>query len=283
MKLSIIISSHNRSNLFRRCLYWINRNRPSCKFEVIVADDNSTEREEILIQLNRYNFPWKFIDVDTKIWEEKTGLKVYAGNPSLTNNIAFQCSTGNLVSLVGNECIVYDEYDKIIKEFEYYNNENTILFTTTYDINLSLDDDGKNLPQQLTPQIFKKPLQSPVLHTDVTNYCSLTTSNVWEQIGGYDEMYLCSICAEDSDFVRRARLLKNFKTIRSDLISFHQSHGGVTMYYNYLSSENQLKWDYGVNKAREYFYKWDKITYKNPQTWRPGYYGIKNIIVKNYG
>ena len=283
MKLSIIISSHNRSKLFRRTLFYINKHRPSKhKFEVIVVDDGSDEQErnDILVQLRRYQFPYTFVEIDKTKWEKNTGLKVYGGNPVLTNNIGFYFSCGKLVSLVGNECIVYSDYDDMIGEFESKDNKNAILFTTTYDINLPLNDDGTNLSQLLNPQVLQKPLQSPTLHTDVTNYCSITSASLWEEIGGYDEIYLSGIACDDSDFVRRAALLPGFEKIRSEFISFHQNHGGKTMYDEPLDIEYAKKFYKGLLINREVYMSWDgkriKPLVKNHDC-------IKLVTVGNYG
>jgi len=259
MKLSIIISSHNRSELFCRTLYWLNKSKPTLSFETIIVDDGSDEAEKnvIISELKKYKLNWKFIEIDSKKWENGTGLKIYAGNPAFTNNIGFENSRGDLICLVGNECIVYNELDEILFEYESYKNQNSILFTTTYDINLPLNQNGSNLNQLLTPQVLTKPLQSKNLHTDVTNYCSITSRGVWEQVKGYDEIYLSGIACEDSDFVRRAALLPNFQKIRSELVSFHQNHGGKTMYEEPLDIEYSKKFYKGLLINREYYNSWN--------------------------
>lgn len=273
MNVSILISSHNRIELFRRTLYSINKNAPSCSFEVIVADDGSDD--PIIQELEKYTFPWKFLKVDNQLFEEKTGIKHYHNCPALTNNCAFVHSIGSFIFLMGNDAIAYDDAFNILLQEHGSHDGHFITVSTTYDIPLhllnKLDMYGTNVNDVMRSRCaLNWPLASCTLHTDVTNYLSLCPRKTWAAINGYDERYCAGIAAEDSDFVRRARTLPGFRMFRSiSGISFHQYHGGKTMYYN-PTEIKQEKWDNGVKTNHKLYNAWDGRTTENQQSWPIG-------------
>ena len=282
MKLSIIISSHNRLSLFRRTLWSIAKRRPNCDFEVIVVDDESDQ--PILEELKLYSsqFPWKFIRFDRVAFEEATGLKKYHNNPCVTQNIGFKYSSGELIIQQGNEVIAWEGcYEKLLKDCP--SNENFIIFSTTYDLPQQyldiLDQYGSNLPVGLIEVLKQWPLQSESYRSDVTNYISICNRSLWEQIEGFDERYYAGICAEDSDFVRRARALKCTTKV-SDAISFHQYHGGKTAYYEPVEVDKD-KFTIGCKINRKIYDEWSG-EFTNSTPWKPGEYGVGEVITSGY-
>jgi len=283
-KISILISSYNRKLLFRRSLFSIAMNPPAQSFEVIVADDGSTEN--IVEELENFSpsFKWQFIKVDHEEFAKKTGLKKFHNCPALTNNIAFRQSEGEHIFTMGNEIIAYQDcFNKMINDIpklDYY-----MVMSTTYDLRKEILDNigeyGQNLTKQMLEYSKQWPLQSKEYRSDVTNYISLCSRKVWEEIGGYNEQYCGGISSEDSDFVRRARKLENFDMKISDGISLHQSHGGRTKYYE--TDQNIIttkRFNEGVEINHKIYYSWNN-SHKNPQEWEYGTLGIKEII-KNF-
>lgn len=285
--LSILISSYNRLPLFRRTLHSIARNPPSCEYEVVVADEGSTD--DILGELRKYSsiFRWKFIKVEIDKLLSEVGVKKFFNNPALTNNIAFNYSTGSFVCLQGNEVIATPNcYNSLLEQVngEAYQ----IKFSTTFDIPESilyqLDTYGSNISSNMIRECAKFPLAGKYLHTDVTNYLCLISRNLWNKVGGFNEEYVAGIGKEDSDFIRRCRKIpgwtdeKNMFRANYESLSLHQSHKGRTMYY--LPDSNiitQERWKQGEELSKKVWNRWDG-TYNNPQPWTPGIVGVTKVV-----
>ncbi len=285
MKASILISSKDRRPLLRRTLWAVANRPPSCEFEVVVCDDGS--EEDVLGELKTFSsrFPWKFVSFDSAAFEEATGLKKLWGNPAVTNNVAFRHATGDLIFQMGNEVIaVGDCFDNLLADAESVSarTPHWLVVSTTYDcppeVLDTLDSYGSNLCQQDVVKCHKWPLQSSHYRSDVTNYVSLAPRSLWETLGGYDERYFAGIGAEDSDFVRRARALPDFRMEVSDGTSLHQYHGGRTRYYRPDPRViSEAKWAEGVAVNRAVYDAWDGKA-ANSQKWAFGTIGIKEVL-----
>lgn len=282
--ISIIISSFERLPLFRRCLWYIDQNRPSQSFELVVVDESS--EANILGEIKKYSFPWKFVKVNTKLFEKETGVAKFFNNPSWTNNIGFRQSQGEYIFLQGNEVLPTPHvYDDLIKT-RPNTKEHFISFTTTYDIPEpivnKLDFYGENFTSIDFEVCRKFPLATPTFHTDVTNYLCLKSRKLWDAVGGYDERYVGGIGKEDSDFIRRCRKLPHWTDVRNmrrtNFVSLHQYHGGRTWHY-FPKPEiiTQMRWKEGEDRSKEVWDQWDG-TYENKQPWPWGTLGIVDII-----
>ncbi len=279
MKTSIIISSYNRLPLLKRTLYSIEKNPPGCEYEVVVVDDGSTD--DILSELKKRNFLWKFIEVDTEFFTLETGVKKFFNCPALTNNIGYRYSDprSDLIFLQGNEVIAREGcYNNLIKEYENSKNDKNIIVSTTFDLSKNcvekLDEYGTNLTHVATRNW---PLQSKSYRSDVTNYISLCSKKLWEEIKGYDERYLGGISSEDSDFVRRCRKAGGNTVVSDSAISYHQYHGGKTCYYEPNPSViTKERFAEGVKHNHFIYHNWTGEA-ENPQIWPWGEYGVLTV------
>lgn len=282
MKASILISSHNRAGLFRRTLWAIASRPPALSFELIVVDDGSDE--DILSELSKVSarIPWKFVTVDTSIFEAQTGIKKFLNNPCLTNNVAFKHSTGDFIFQQGNEVIpIGNAYQQMLDE-KPTDTPHWLVMSSTYDLPKKyldlLDKYGSNLTKGIVGMCYQWPLQSLEYRSDVTNYLSLCPRALYEKLHGYDERYFGGISAEDSDFVRRARVLPDFKQVVSpNAISLHQFHNGKTCYYDPPASLiTEEKWKEGAAINRKIYDGWD-ATFENRQGWAWGELGVVDV------
>lgn len=275
-KLSILISSHDRAGLFRRCLWSIAYRGPRVPFEVVVADDGSADDIPGLLGEFTSCFPWTFVRADLKAFEERTGVRPYFNNPALTNNLAFAHARGELIALMGNEVIAWEGvFDALLE-----GGRRALAFSTTYDLRQEhldrLDEYGANLTQGMVDAAARFPLQSEHYRSDVTNYLSLSPRKVWEAMGGYDERYVGGISSDDSDFVRRARAL-GCKTTIVGGVSLHQFHSGKTTYYDPPESViTRERWDEGVRLNHEIYHAWDGGP-RNPQPWPAAAFGVGEV------
>lgn len=273
--LSILISSHNRIELFRNTIDSIVMFPPPCDYEVVVADDGSTD--DILGMLQSFPIKGRFVRVDNEFFKKITGYEHYLNNPSLTNNVAFRYSKGDQVALVGNDMFLCKDALSIILEESKLIEGDYLLFSTTFDLMGNPYDAIRDKMNFTTAsKIFGFPLQHAIYcRTDVTNYLSLCNRALWEKIKGYDERYVGGVACEDSDFVRRARTAGATTKIVNN-ITFHQYHGGKTMYYEPTAYPSE-KFQKGVGKNRLIYNDWDGH-YENRQKWNWGTVGVTEVI-----
>jgi glycosyltransferase involved in cell wall biosynthesis len=281
-RLSIVISSYNRLPLFRRTLWAIAFRKPSVPFEVIVVDDGSTDN--VLGELRQYSstFAWTFVRFDRAKFEEATGLTKFLNNPCVTNNIGWKVACGDIICQQGNEIIAWSDcYNKLLTDAPR-DTKHWMVMSTTYDLPAQhvnvLDQYGSNLTCAIVKDCERWPLQSNHYRSDVTNYICMASREVWDTIGGYDERYYGGISSEDSDFVRRARVLPDFKQVVSDGLSLHQFHAGKTCYYDPPPEVcTQARWKEGCDINHAIFHNWNGNAV-NPQKWPAGTFGLGEII-----
>lgn len=288
---SIIIASYNRKNLFKRCLYSIVTRGPSVPFEVIVVDDGSVDDIEGLLRKFSVNFPWKLIRFDQTSFEEKTGLKKFYNNPSVTYNVGFRrCSpSSDKIFLMGNEIIAWDNVFNDLVNDAPKNNEPYIVFSKTYDcpqeVLNRIDAYGQHLDQVLINKYCTPfPLQDQTYKSEVVNYLSLSSRATWEKIGGFDESYYGGIACEDSDFARRIRACHGGKLIWSEGLTLHQFHGGMTRYYQPEPTNITMdRWNEGLAFNRAIFNRWDRQPYlKQTLGHEFGTLGVGEVITNGY-
>lgn len=266
--ISILISSHNRIRLLENALLALQNNPPDGDFEVVIADEGSTE--PILDMLRQFKFPITFVEVDMDEFTANTGIEKYHNNPALTNNIAFAHCEGDLIFLQGNDIVAVDDaYNKMLSAAAELNTKYWMMYCTTYNGPEESQHDINAVLEYV--RLKQAVLQSKNKQGDITNYLSLCPRSLWEELNGYDERYVGGQACEDSDFARRARKLAGPHHY-CDAETIHQFHGSVT---NEIGHNSRLY--EGLLRNRKLFNNWHGGI-QTGQYWKPAEYGVGRVV-----
>ncbi len=216
-RVSIVIPVYNKLDYTLRCLRSIHRHRPRASFEVIVADDHSTdETAELLgqvrgLRLIRHEANKGFLMNCNAAAKASRGRYLYFLNndtevrPGFLDELVRTFETTPLAGLVGSKLLAPDGR---LQE------AGGIIFD---------DGGGWNYGRGARPD---EPRYNYLRETDYCSGCSfLIPKELWNQLGGFDEQYAPAYY-EDTDlaFAVRARGRKVFYQPLSQV--FH--HEGVS-------------------------------------------------------
>lgn len=262
MKVSIIMAYHNRKRQVIRTLDGFQNNYfDKYNFEVIIVDDNSSERHKLHDILSNYKFPLQYIVISE---EEKQNYV----NPCIVFNKGFSLATGQIVMIQNPECyhvgdlLAYafkmqdNEYVNFscytVNSFELTNelfsgesHDNTKILATINDQNFS----SRN--EKLLGTIwYNHPLYKPVNF----HFCSIIYKCKLDLIGGFDKRYGDGYCFDDAEFLLSIQhILKlNVKTISPNTNDFviHQFHErGSSFNIDLAPDSNVIKQKWLKNKA----------------------------------
>lgn len=278
-KLSIIISSKNRLALFKRTLYSIANRPPSVPFELVVVDEDSTD--DILGELRKYDFEWKFIKVDMDGFTKQTGYTKYYNSPCLCYNLGWKHSEGDLICLMGNEIIPLDQcFHWLVADLP--KSQYSWVVSTCLDLRgpalRRLDEYGTNINYHTYVDSLPYRLSDGgAVQNRVPNYLSIFTRNIWEKTGGMDERYINGIGCEDADFMRKCFALPGFQYYQSQAVALHQNHNGPSHLGPLTPEGVDKEWFLkGVDINRRLYQSWDGRV-ENPTPWPIGQF-VKEVI-----
>lgn len=273
--ISIIISNYKRLHLLRRTLYALSINQPNIPWELVLVNEENDESWANFNELEKYSFDWTFICHDTKTFEQKTGIKKYYNNPSLSYNIGLNHAKGKFICVQGDEVIVigptYDNIYECAKNIE----EDFILYTTTLncpqEILDKIGDYGEKLNWEQIQQCAQYPLQTPSMKTLVNNYLSMTKRETLIKINGWPEKRLRGIATEDSSVSNWIIGLPNSKhKVLDCTLTLHQAHESKQF------EQDKTFWDKGVAINRKDYYE-TLNDGRNNQSWPIGTHALKQI------
>lgn len=207
MKLSIVISTCNRTKLFgysiRSIVY---QTFPRPDMEIVVVDDGSTE--DTLGVLKHYK-PFlgckiKYIKIDSSKYER---IKIERHTPALTNNIGFRNSEGDVILIQGND-ILHVGKDNFKYGYERAMNDESV-FAEVWQCDksfinyLDTNQDWKNLSNLMS--LYNEPGAKDTYNTSAGWYWYILFLRKYfvDKVRGVDEEYLKGVCAEDDDFAIR--------------------------------------------------------------------------------
>jgi glycosyltransferase involved in cell wall biosynthesis len=224
IKVSAVLSIHNRSKLFRRALDgYMTQTMPPEEWEIVLVDDRSTEdlSETYRHLTGKINLRHVYMD--------PTDHPKFKGfhTPALSINLGTSLARGNVI------CLCHPEILHAPTNFERacarLPKENAFLFGTahlgTAKINAALDADP-----DWTRFGWKEWLwmiggrQLERFAEEMYWYCSFLPKAAVEKVGGVDFEYLGGIAGEDDDF--RWRVWKSGCTavFAPEIEGLHQDH-----------------------------------------------------------
>lgn len=266
MKVSMVLSIHNRSKLFSRALDgFIWQTMPRSEWEVIIVDDMSTENmfNSFSHMIGKINI--KHVKIDhTKhaLFKErnpnwKNGQpKNWFHTPALSINVGTYCASGNVIGLCHPEILHaltnFANAHKLLQENKVY------LFGTTWigtqEHNKLLD----NNPNWTVNGWINYIKHSHLAHKlnrfrdfEMYWYTSFLPKIAIETIGGVDFSYLNGVAAEDDDFRDRI-MLAGWKPVYTKSVEgFHQDHSDETESHRIRTSK---EWASALQRNRELYY-----------------------------
>lgn len=270
MKLSLVISTYNRTKLLDHVLFSLTRQDfPRDEYEVVIVDENSTEDTLGLCK------KWKpeigcrivYIRIDPSKY---TYIPIKYHTPALTNNIGFKASEGEVVVVHGNDVLHLNKdnlrigYEHAMQNKSVFGiiwecNEEFRSYLSTYYWR-SLDNLMKlyNIPGAKTNNIHM---------TGWYWYLLFVKREFVMNIQGVDEEYLRGVYAEDNDFERRL-LMAGTKHYRDPNI--HAIH--IWHYDEGKTLQKQARWGSGT---------WEAAAEINRDRWRK--FNAKPVMMVNQG
>lgn len=214
MKVSLILSCFNRSELLAFGIDSISRQLKPFDFEVVVVNDgmeNDGTMDVCKSYKDRLNIKYIFAGF-------RNQNSVIPRNPSFPNNIGVRQSSGDLIILSCPE--IYHLNNAIELLIEPLINRKNILSIPS---NMFWDVDGCILRKLINGELVStKGMHGDVCHTKLPFFMGMWKDE-FISIGGYDEDFT-GYAAEDEDLVNRF-LTKGFLFHETDSQIIHLFHG----------------------------------------------------------
>lgn len=224
MKVSIVISIKNRTDLFRRSLkQYKYQTMPKSDWELVVVDDMSDE--DVLSVLKKYGscFNYKYIKIDSK----KNDFPVFWG-PSLSNNVGFKAAEGDVVVITSPEVMVDytaldNSYNMAMTGVSAFGH---VLFSHNQFVQMM--DKNPKMEEYSFYELFRLPTATngfPDINSKNFYWFWLAVKrDVVLSIGGCDENFMRGICGDDDDFADRLKLFGAEPTHAFNIKGIHQDH-----------------------------------------------------------
>ena len=267
LKVSAVLSIHNRSRLFHRALYgYLSQTMPASDWEIVLVDDMSTEdlSEAYKPFLGALNL--RHIKMDHRknvVWKQRNpngttdAFENWYHTPCLALNLGFYLARGSVICLCHPEILHAPQnfayaYLKLIEK-----KEKNYLFGTTYLGTLSMNkwlNEHQNWTSLgwygfLTQVNHIEPLTC-FKPNELYWYTSFLTKEAVEKVGGCDWDYLHGAAGEDDDFKERVSLAGWPPTRVHEIQGFHQDHSDEKEKHR---QRNTKFWEDGLARNRKTF------------------------------
>lgn len=131
MKLSVIIPTHNRAEILKKCLEKL-ATQQGVDFEVIVVDDGSTDNTESQVSS---------LESQAGAWSDLRYIKQKASHQGVARNKGVEAATGEVIVFIGDDIFVepgflMKHHDRHV---EYPDENVAVLGYTTWDPNIQIN------------------------------------------------------------------------------------------------------------------------------------------------
>lgn len=243
--VSIIIPVYNQYDYTKACLYTVLNTVHDIDYEIIIADDNSTDQtENILNEVENI--------VIAKNWINLGFLK--------NVNSAAKEAKGKYICLLNNDTIPKDNWLKYLLETMESKDDIGIVGAKFLATNGKLHEAGCFMSKQGIPGQygFNQEVNDPEFNEEKeVDYCSgcgvLIKKSAWEEIGGFDEQFAPAFYEDpDLSFAFKYNLgLKTFYQPKAEIIHFHNiSYQHVNDHTAHANRPKfQQKWEKELNSG----------------------------------
>lgn len=262
IKVSIVIPVYNQYQLTKDLLFSILQETKNISYEIIIADDNSTD--------------------ETKNIEQNIKNIITVHNPE---NLGFLKNVNNAVNFANGKYIMLLNNDMIVTENWLCELVNTIKNDKTIGVvgatvlypNGKIQEKGntlyKNGDSKFNDNKKNNNKKDEIKEVDYCSGCCILFSKEnWDKIGGFDETFAPAYF-EDADFCLQIKYRLNLKIVNQPKSEIYHFHGQT-----YTSKAKSL---FGKNKIK-FNNKWNKYL-ENKQIFIQKYsfwekiFSIKNI------
>ncbi len=188
-KVSVVIPVYNQYDFTVECLKSIAYYRPEVPFEIIIADDASTDKTR-------------------NIEQEINGIRVIRtpGNYGFLKNVknTIPYAKGEYIFLMNNDMLVTEGWLDSLYKTITSDDKIGIVGSLNLNIDGSIQEFGSALDKNARSHINKiKNIKPEELNAKEVQYCSgcsiLFSKTDWESLGGFDDRF-CPAYYEDTDF-----------------------------------------------------------------------------------
>lgn len=277
IKISAVLSIHNRSKLFRRALdSYLWQTMPRGEWEIILLDDMSTEDLSKTYEHLHGHANIRHVRVDHRkhpYWKmrnpggQQGDFENWFHTPAITINLGSYLARGTVICLCHPEVMHAPwNFDNVWKRMT---SAPAFLFGKTHlgtlrmnawmDKNPCWYGDGWNGFLQNVQGVEHLGCFGP---TELYWYTSFLPKRAVEQVGGVDFEYLHGVAAEDDDFRDRVALAGCLPVYFPEAEGFHQDHSDEKEKHR---QRDQRPWQEGLERNRKtYFDRRNAKAYPQP-------------------
>lgn len=259
MKVSVIISAcDNREKFFTRSLdTWVNQTFLKEHFEIVIIDD--AERilyDRLCEKYQKLGLNFQLIRID----KTKSTIPVKTFIPVLSNNVGIKNAHGEVIVITGPETL---QYEKNLERSYLLLDKPKCAYGLVYKSDLksvsTIEENWDTLKTSFLSVLKIPGTQAECLtrrpHPPGYLYFMAVSKQHALDIGGFDEMFLGGLCAEDDDFANRMKIKGIIPYFENSIIGLHQNHSGTdksdNVHLSRYSEEGRKLWNHNLELMKK--------------------------------